>query len=101
MPRYPTLEQLRAQETAEKTKLAEQKKVLKAVQRKRHTVEQRLRLERWRAMGQMAEKAGLGTLETEMLQAAFEHLATLAQDPIQRAHWRQQMQARNVAVQAT
>jgi hypothetical protein len=91
MPKPEQLAHLIAQEVAAKAALDEQRKVLKAVQAKRQAEERRMRLDRWREIGRLVDEAGLGQLGLEVLAVAFAHLATLAHDPAQVTHWRQQL----------
>ena len=88
MPRRVQLDQLKAKEAAAKTALEVQRKALKAAQAQRKAAEHKLLQARWREIGRLADQAGLGTLDLEVLPAAFAYLATLAQDPDRVKHWR-------------
>ena len=88
MPRQVHIDQLKAKEAAAKTALEVQRKALKAAQAKRKAAEHKLLQARWRDMGRLADQAGLGTLDLDVLPAAFADLATLAQNPDHVQRWR-------------
>jgi hypothetical protein len=88
MPRQVPIDQLKAKEQAAKAALEAQRKALKAAQAKRKAAEHKLLQARWREIGRLADQAGLGTLDLDVLPAAFAYLATLAQDPDHVKHWR-------------
>jgi hypothetical protein len=88
MPRQVHIDQLKAKEQAAKAALEVQRKALKAAQAQRKAAEHKLLQARWCEMGRLADQAGLGKLDLEVLPAAFAYLATVAQNPGQVACWR-------------
>jgi hypothetical protein len=95
MPRQGHLEHLKAQEQAAREALAAQRQVLKTAAAKRKAAERRVTVERWRAIGRIAEATGLGHLDLPVLRVAFAHLASLAQDPDILAHWQGKIPGQN------
>jgi hypothetical protein len=93
MPRRVQLDQLKAKEQAAKAALEVQRKALKAAQAQRKAAEHKLLQARWREIGRLADQAGLGTLDLEVLPAAFAYLATVAQNPGQVECWRNTLTA--------
>jgi hypothetical protein len=88
MPRQVPIDQLQAKEQAAKAALEVQRKALKAAQAKRKAAEHKLLQARWQEIGRLADQAGLGTLDLDVLPAAFADLAMLAHNPDHVQRWR-------------